>query len=203
MCLDNLEGQLSDGGQVLCREAFSGAACILLEGHVQMPVKLVLYAPVPSCEHCVVRRVRMALIADVVPHGGGRSLWRGHGRGHLRNGSDAGPLGEDGLVLHALGGGYTADSLLHAPVAGLHLRRGVCDAPALKCVPDGLPEGRLVVLDGKEVVRVALQDALRDGRLGARGVDRHHSPFYVKPVEQAGDGRYLVLLVRDGLLART
>jgi len=36
-------------GEVLRREAFSGAAGILLEGHVQMPVKLVLYTPVPSC----------------------------------------------------------------------------------------------------------------------------------------------------------
>ena len=45
---------------------------------------------------------------------------------------------------------------------------------------------------------VALQYALRDGRLGTRGIDRHHSPLYVKPVEQAGYGRYLVLLVRSG-----
>ena len=48
---------------------------------------------------------------------------------------------------------------------------------------------------------VALQYALRDGRLGARGVDRRHSPLYVKPDEQAGYGGYLVPLVRNGLLA--
>ena len=45
MRLGDLERQLPDGGEVLRREAFSGAAGGLLEGHVQMPVKLVLYAP--------------------------------------------------------------------------------------------------------------------------------------------------------------
>lgn len=36
--LDNLERRLPDGGEVLCREAFSGAAGILLEGHLHAPV---------------------------------------------------------------------------------------------------------------------------------------------------------------------
>lgn len=134
--------------------------------------------------------------------GGGKARPRlVHGVWQLLQEDGAGPFGEDGLVLHALGGGYPADSLLHAPVAGLHLRRGVRDAPALECVPHGLPQGRLVVLDGEEVVCVALQYALRDGRLCARGVDGHHCPFYVEPVEQAGYGGYLVLLVRNGLLS--
>ena len=51
MRLGNLERQLPDGGEVLRREAFSGAAGVLIEGHVKMSVKLVLYTPVPSCEH--------------------------------------------------------------------------------------------------------------------------------------------------------
>lgn len=38
--LGDLQGQLTDGGEVLRREAFSGAARVLLECHVEMPVHL-------------------------------------------------------------------------------------------------------------------------------------------------------------------
>ena len=38
--LDDLRGQFTDGGEVLRSEAFLGAARVLLEGHVEMPVHL-------------------------------------------------------------------------------------------------------------------------------------------------------------------
>ena len=65
MFFDYLQGQLSGCGQVDSSESFSGPASVLKEVYIKIPVLLVLYRPVPTCQHIGVRRLWEILITDV------------------------------------------------------------------------------------------------------------------------------------------
>ena len=85
MSLDNLQRQLPDRGQVQCGDAPAGEARVLVESDVEMPVELVLDAPVPVRQHRAVGRLRIVLIADVVPDAHHRLVPGGDRRGNLDN----------------------------------------------------------------------------------------------------------------------
>ena len=65
---------------------------------------------------------------------------------------------------------------------------------------DLLMQGRLVILDGQEVVATRIQDGLRDGRAAPHGVDRNQGAFQVQALEQRRYGHDLVGLFVHGVL---
>jgi hypothetical protein len=94
--------------------------------------------------------------------------------------------------------------LLMSPVALLNLLVPVKPEPgeiALTCLVehrlDGRPQGRLVVLDGQQVVPLLLADDPGVLDLASGRVDRHDGPGQVQRPEQFGDRGDLIGTVRD------
>lgn len=183
-------------------ETFPGAAGILLEGHVEKPVQLVLDGPVPAGQHVEVGGLGEGFVADVAADEGGGTVAVIHRRGDLHQGFQAGPPSAHRPVLDGGGVQDAAVTGLDAPVARVHLG-GRVQGPV---VPEGrhdlLVQGVLVFLDGQEIVGLLLPYALGDAHLGADGVHRDHRPLQVEFFQEPGDGRYLVLLALQPQLSQ-
>ena len=62
-------------------------------------------------------------------------------------------------------------------------------------------EGRLVVLDGEEVVGPSIQDRLGDGGLAAHGIGRDQGALEIEPLDEGRNGGDLVGFFKYRLLS--
>ena len=84
-------------------------------------MQVVLNSPVPSCQHIVVRRFGIVLVAYVIPFRYSRVASAVHYGCYLDNGHQLVPSGLDFLVLDSVGGQDSAFPRLNAPMTAFHL----------------------------------------------------------------------------------
>ena len=194
--------QAEVGGSV----AFAEAGLVFLKRHVQLPMQLVLDAPVTANSFGEAAGGEL-FAEDVVPYFDGllpvtSDLIEGHAdRGELRPASAIGQVG--GSLTDAV------DASLVSAVSTF-VSLVATDFDSAEAVGDRAQEERfdavvqrgLIALHGQDVVGLLGDDVVSDLGLTAHRVDRHQTAGKFQHLQQLRDGGDLVALVIDHHLAQ-
>src|ERR1051325_2761605 len=187
-CLKDVDGELSDDGEVLRAMILATAAGILVEQHIEDPVKVVLDTPVSAGDVEQLLGRQRARSYEVSHFGLG---WFAGDLAPALDASDGNQVGE--VVLQAeLRGGHDhgLPSLDAAVRSGCSLSRTLRSSGGIDQSLGVVEEMASIALDGQHIVAFAVADSLGDVGAEMQGIGRDNSAFQIEQsqhFERAGD----------------